>query len=71
MLQAVELFPVDVRNAGMGLSYNVGVCLFGGFAPMLFEAVGTLVSKYCCFHYLGFPFSGCPRKVSPIGLCSF
>ena len=38
-LQVVELFPVEVRNAGVGLSYNVGVCLFGGFAPVLFEAV--------------------------------
>ncbi|CAE7893903.1 ALA6, partial [Symbiodinium sp. KB8] len=38
MLQVVELFPVEVRNAGMGLSYNVGVCIFGGFAPMLSEA---------------------------------
>ena len=38
-LQVVELFPVEVRNAGVGLSYNVGVCIFGGFAPMIFEAV--------------------------------
>jgi len=38
MLQVVELFPVEVRNVGVGLSYNVGVCIFGGFAPMLFEA---------------------------------
>lgn len=33
-----ELFPVDVRNAGVGLSYNIGFCCFGGFAPMIFEA---------------------------------
>ena len=33
-----ELFPVDVRNAGVGLSYNIGVSCFGGFAPMVFEA---------------------------------
>lgn len=38
-LQVVELFPVEVRNAGVGLSYNIGVCIFGGFAPMVFEAV--------------------------------
>lgn len=40
-LQVVELFPVDVRNAGVGLSYNLGVCLFGGFAPMAFEAAAA------------------------------
>ena len=33
-----ELFPVDVRNAGVGLSYNIGVSCFGGFAPMVFQA---------------------------------
>eukprot|EP00439_Symbiodinium_sp_Y106_P065004 s189_g10.t1 len=38
MLQVVELFPVEVRNVGVGLSYNMGMCIFGGFAPMLFEA---------------------------------
>ena len=24
-----ELFPVDVRNAGVGLSYNIGILDFG------------------------------------------
>lgn len=33
-----ELFPVEIRNAGVGLSYNTGLCCFGGFAPMIFEA---------------------------------
>mmetsp|Transcript_42108 Transcript_42108/g.85836 ORF Transcript_42108/g.85836 Transcript_42108/m.85836 type:complete len:496 (-) Transcript_42108:304-1791(-) len=33
-----ELFPVEIRNAGVGLSYNIGFCCFGGFAPMIFEA---------------------------------
>ncbi|CAJ1364483.1 unnamed protein product [Effrenium voratum] len=37
-LYVVELFPVQVRNAGVGLSYNIGFCAFGGFAPMVFEA---------------------------------
>jgi len=40
-LQVAELFPVKVRNAGVGLSYNVGVCFFGGFAPMVFEAASV------------------------------
>ncbi|CAE7941705.1 proP [Symbiodinium sp. KB8] len=29
-LLVVELFPVEVRNAGVGLSYNIGFCVFGG-----------------------------------------
>mmetsp|Transcript_41825 Transcript_41825/g.99563 ORF Transcript_41825/g.99563 Transcript_41825/m.99563 type:complete len:483 (-) Transcript_41825:145-1593(-) len=37
LLHVVELFPASVRNVGVGTSYNVGVCLFGGFAPALFE----------------------------------
>lgn len=36
-LHVVELFPASVRNVGVGTSYNVGMCLFGGFAPALFE----------------------------------
>mmetsp|Transcript_14585 Transcript_14585/g.27345 ORF Transcript_14585/g.27345 Transcript_14585/m.27345 type:complete len:483 (+) Transcript_14585:65-1513(+) len=37
-LLVVELFPVEVRNAGVGLSYNIGFCVFGGFSPTLFQA---------------------------------
>ncbi|CAE7692788.1 proP [Symbiodinium pilosum] len=37
-LLVVELFPVEVRNAGVGLSYNIGFCFFGGFAPTVFQA---------------------------------
>ncbi|CAE7195893.1 proP [Symbiodinium sp. CCMP2456] len=36
-LHVVELFPASVRHVGVGTSYNVGMCLFGGFAPALFE----------------------------------
>jgi hypothetical protein len=28
------LFPVAVRSTGMAISYNLGVTLFGGFAPL-------------------------------------
>ena len=28
------LFPVSVRSTGMAISYNVGVTVFGGFAPL-------------------------------------
>lgn len=30
-----SLFPVGVRATGMTISYNVGVGLFGGFAPLI------------------------------------
>jgi MFS transporter, MHS family, proline/betaine transporter len=28
------LFPVSVRSTGMAISYNIGVTVFGGFAPL-------------------------------------
>ena len=30
-----DLFPVGVRATGMTVSYNFGVTLFGGFAPLI------------------------------------
>ncbi|WP_165495563.1 MFS transporter [Acinetobacter sp. ANC 4173] len=30
-----SLFPVHVRYTGMAISYNIGVALFTGTAPML------------------------------------
>ena len=35
------LFPVEVRSTGMAISYNVGVTVFGGFAPL---TVTTLIA---------------------------
>jgi MHS family proline/betaine transporter-like MFS transporter len=32
-----ELFPVGVRATGMTISYNVGVGVFGGFAPLIVQ----------------------------------
>jgi MHS family proline/betaine transporter-like MFS transporter len=29
------LFPTQTRSTGMSLSYNIGVPLFGGFAPLI------------------------------------
>lgn len=41
----VELFPIDVRYTGMGLSYNFAAAFFGGTTPMaatwLIEHTGT------------------------------
>ena len=38
-LYVVELFPVEIRNVGVGMSYNIGFCIFGGFAPVICEAL--------------------------------
>ena len=45
------LFPVEVRSTGMAIAYNVGVTVFGGFAPLtvtwLIAATGSkLVPAY-------------------------
>lgn len=37
-MYCAELFPTSVRNLGVGVSFNVGVGFFGGFAPLLAEA---------------------------------
>jgi MHS family proline/betaine transporter-like MFS transporter len=35
-----ETFPVETRATGMAISYNIGVTVFGGFAPLI---VATLI----------------------------
>jgi MHS family proline/betaine transporter-like MFS transporter len=30
-----DLFPVGIRTTGMTISYNLGVAVFGGFAPLI------------------------------------
>jgi MFS family permease len=37
-----ELFPVGLRATGSGIAYNVGIALFGGFAPLI---VAWLISR--------------------------
>lgn len=34
-----EIFPTRTRSTGMNISYNVGVTLFGGFAPFWIESL--------------------------------
>jgi MFS transporter, MHS family, proline/betaine transporter len=39
-----ELFPVETRATGLGLSYNIGVTLFGGMGPAIMTWLGTFAA---------------------------
>jgi MHS family proline/betaine transporter-like MFS transporter len=30
-----QMFPTNIRSTGMSVSYNIGVTVFGGFAPLI------------------------------------
>ena len=30
-----EMFPTNIRSTGMSVAYNIGVTVFGGFAPLI------------------------------------
>lgn len=36
-----EIFPARMRTSGLALSYNLGVTIFGGFAPFILTGLGT------------------------------
>ena len=36
-----ELFPPATRATGLGLSYNIGVTIFGGMAPVIMTWLGS------------------------------
>lgn len=50
-----SIFPANIRTTGMSLSYNIGVTLLGGIAPiilaLLVESTGLLTSP--SFYYMG------------------
>jgi len=47
------LFPVEVRSTGMAISYNVGVTVFGGFAPLTVTwLIGLTGSKLVPAYYI-------------------
>jgi len=29
------MFPTNIRSTGMSVSFNIGVTVFGGFAPLI------------------------------------
>jgi MHS family proline/betaine transporter-like MFS transporter len=34
-----EMFPINIRSTAMSVSYNIGVTVFGGFAPLILTAL--------------------------------
>jgi MHS family proline/betaine transporter-like MFS transporter len=47
------LFPVEVRSTGMAIAYNVGVTVFGGFAPLTVTwLIGATGSKLVPAYYI-------------------
>lgn len=52
-----EVFPTETRATGMAISYNIGVTLFGGFAPLivasLIHQTGNLASPAFYLMLLG------------------
>lgn len=37
-----EIFPAEIRTSGLSLSYNIGVTLFGGFAPFVLTGLSSV-----------------------------
>lgn len=40
-----ELFPVSTRTSGLSISYNVGVTVFGGFAPLILTTLNVVTAN--------------------------
>jgi MHS family proline/betaine transporter-like MFS transporter len=40
-----EIFPIQTRASGLSLSYNIGVPLFGGAAPLYMTALIELTGS--------------------------
>ncbi len=39
-----EIFPAKNRTSGLSLSYNLGVTIFGGFAPFVLTGIGSITA---------------------------
>ncbi len=52
-----DMFPTNIRTTGMSISYNVGVTLFGGFAPLilawLVSTTGSLLAPSYYYIVIG------------------
>jgi MHS family proline/betaine transporter-like MFS transporter len=48
-----KIFPVATRVSGMSLAYNIGVPVFGGFAPLAAQSLVDLTgSKLSPSYYM-------------------
>ncbi|WP_158811137.1 MFS transporter [Beijerinckia sp. L45] len=47
-----DLFPAYSRATGLGLSYNIGVTLFGGMGPVIMASLGTIIGGLAPAYYL-------------------
>jgi MFS transporter, MHS family, proline/betaine transporter len=48
-----KIFPVATRVSGMSLAYNIGVPIFGGFAPLAAQSLIDLTgSKLAPSYYM-------------------
>nr|WP_146069482.1 MFS transporter [Cryobacterium sp. Y11] len=57
------MFPVQIRTTGLSLGYNIGVTVFGGFAPFIVTfLIGTTGSLLVRGYYL--------VAVAALSLCS-
>lgn len=52
-----DMFPTNIRTTGMSIAYNVGVTLFGGFAPLilawLVSTTGSLLAPSYYYIVIG------------------
>ena len=48
-----KIFPASTRVSGLSLSYNIGVTIFGGFAPVIAQILVEITgSKLAPSYYI-------------------
>lgn len=52
LITVVENCPADVRASGVSFTYNVGMALFGGTAPLIVAILVSKINSYAPAYYL-------------------
>jgi MHS family proline/betaine transporter-like MFS transporter len=52
LIAVVENCPADVRASGVSFTYNVGMALFGGTAPLIVATLTSQINSYAPAYYL-------------------
>ena len=52
LIAVVENCPADVRASGVSFTYNVGMALFGGTAPLIVATLASQINSYAPAYYL-------------------